>query len=388
MNLPLSYMARIALRAPGLARGIVEGYVRKNVLAPLEYHLGSDGCASTIKEIDLKITNMCNLRCRMCAQWGQSGYNYDRPAEALREVVPAKYYKRVIDDCAPSNPLYYIWGGEPMMYPDILDVLAHIKLRRNPVALINNGTLIEKHAAQLVRMYVDTIMVSLDGPPRLHDEIRGVPGTFDRLKAGCQAILAERSARKQITPVLVLLITINTANVGAIARTARIAERLGADFIGIYWSWFTNHEIGQRHTAFMEKYFGVTPTAWKGFVLDTVGIDVERLIEEVRRVRALKLKCPIIWVPRLAESQIRRYYSDPAHTFGYRRCYTPWWQVEIGPNGDVGPCRDYPDFVCGNIREEPLPVIFNNERFRHFRRVLKANKLTPICGRCCGLMGF
>jgi hypothetical protein len=35
-----------------------------------------------------------------------------------------------------------------------------------------------------------------------------------------------------------------------------------------------------------------------------------------------------------------------------------------------------------------LPEIFNGERFRHFRRVLKENKLLPICGRCCGLMGF
>ena len=388
MNLPLSYMAKVALGAPALARSMVEGHVRKNVLAPLEYRFGRDGYASTIKQIDLKITNVCNLRCRMCAQWGQSGYNYDRPPEVLREVVPAKYYKRVIDDCARSNPLYYIWGGEPMMYPDILEVLGHIKSRRNPVALINNGTLIEKPAAELVRMKVDTIMLSLDGPRALHDEIRGVPGTFDKLSAGCKAILAERSSRRQITPILILLITINTANVSAIAETVRIAERLGADFIGIYWSWFTNHEIGRRHTAFMEKHFCVTPTAWKGFVLDTVEIDVERLIEEIRRVRALKLKCPVLFVPHLAESQIRRYYSDPAHTFGYHRCHTPWWQVEIGPNGDVGPCRDYPDFVCGNIRREPLPVIFNNERFRHFRRVLKANKLTPICGRCCGLMGF
>ena len=83
MNLPFSYMAKVVLGAPRLARGMAEGYVRKNVLAPLEYYLGDDGYASTIKEIDLKITNMCNLRCRMCAQWGQSGYNYDRAPEAV-----------------------------------------------------------------------------------------------------------------------------------------------------------------------------------------------------------------------------------------------------------------------------------------------------------------
>jgi len=388
MNLPISYMARVARRAPRLARDMVQGFLHKSVRAPLECHLGTDGRASTIKEIDLKITNMCNLRCRMCAQWGQAAYNYDRPSEALREVVPAKYYKQMVDDCAHSNPLYYIWGGEPMMYPDILEVLAHIKSCRNPVALITNGTLIEKHAPELVRMNLDCIMVSLDGPRDLHDEIRGVPGTFDALRAGLQSVLHERAMRGQITPILILLITINTANVNAIAETVKIAEQLGADFVGIYWSWFTSREIGDAHTRFMQEHFCVTPTAWKGFLLDTVEMDVERLVEEVRRLRRLRLRIPVLFVPHLSDNQIGRYYRDPAHTFGYRRCYAPWYLVEIGPNGDVSTCRDHPDFVCGNIREEPLPVIFNNERFRSFRRVLKEHKLIPICGRCCGLMGF
>jgi len=388
MNLPIRHLARIAVRAPRLARSLVQGFVRKNLLAPMEYHLRNDDRASTIKEIDLKITNLCNLRCRMCAQWGQSGYNFDRSAETLKEVVPAKYYKKVVDDCAHSNPLYYIWGGEPMLYPDIMEVLGHIKSRGNPCALITNGTLIAEHAKELVEMDLDSIMISLDGPRELHDEIRGRVGTFDEMSAGIEAIQRERRAQRKTTPVIVLLMTITTTNCNAIVETLEVVDRLGADFAGIYFSWFTNRQIGEAHTKFMEEHFCVTPTAWNGFLLDSTQMDVEQLIEEIRRVRRLRLRFPILFVPDLSESQIRRYYRDPAHTFGYHRCYTPWYLVGIGPNGDVGTCRDYPDYICGNIREESLPEIFNGERFRHFRRVLKESKLLPICGRCCGLMGF
>ena len=354
----------------------------------MEYHLGDDCRASTIKQIDLKITNVCNLRCRMCAQWGSSGYNFGRPTRELREVVPAEDYKRMVDDCARFDPAYYIWGGEPMMYPDIMEVLEHIKSRGHLCGLITNGTLVEKHAAALMGMGLDSIMISLDGPRELHDEIRGMEGTFDRMSRGLGAILRERSRRRKATPIIILLMTITATNIDAIGRTLEAAEDLGADFVGIYLSWFTNEQIGEEHTDFMERHFGVTPTAWKGYVSDAGEIEVERLIEEMRRVRRSRVKVPILFVPDLSEDQIRRYFRDPAHTFGHRRCYSPWYVTEIGPNGDVATCRDYPDYVCGNIREESLPTIFNGPRYRRFRRVLKECGLLPICGRCCGLMGF
>jgi len=388
MNLPIGHLVKIAMQAPRLARDCVEVFLHRNLLAPMEYHLGNDCHASTIKQIDMKITNMCNLRCRMCAQWGESGYNLDRPKEVLREVVPVECYKKMVDDCAHFNPLYYIWGGEPMMYPDIMEVIEHIKSRRHSCSLITNGTLIEKHAADLVGSGLDGIMISLDGPREVHDEIRGVPGTFDKMSASIQALRRERRRRGKTTPIIVLLTTITTTNSNAIIKTIEVAEQLGADFAGIYLSWFTDRKIGEVHTTFMEQHLCVTPTAWKGYVSDAAQIDVEQLIKEIRRLRRLKTRLPFLFVPDLSESQLRRYFSDPGHTFGHKRCYSPWHTVEIQPNGDVATCRDYPDYVCGNIREEPLPQIFNGERYKRFRRVLKENKLLPICGRCCGLMGF
>ena len=58
------------------------------------------------------------------------------------------------------------------------------------------------------------------------------------------------------------------------------------------------------------------------------------------------------------------------------------------PNGDVVTCRDYSDFITGNIEENSITEIWNNEKYQKFRNVLKDEKLLPICSRCCGLMGF
>jgi len=388
MNLPLGYFAKVALKSPSLFRSIMEGSFRKFIGAPLEYFLGDGRRASRIKQIDIKITNLCNLRCKMCAQWGQSGYNFGRPAQLLREVLPVQHYKRMVDDCLRMNPLYYIWGGEPLMYPGIMELLGYIKSRRQTVSVITNGTLLESRASEIVRMGVDSVMISLDGPAEVHDRIRGVPGTFEKMAAGLSALLRERARRKKGVPILVLLMTLTGENYRLINKTLQVAQDLGADFAAIYYSWFTTEEIGCAHTRFMEEHFGVTPTAWRGYLSDACGMDTLGLIEEIRKVRAVKYRIPYLFVPDLNEEEIPKYFNEPEHTFGHRRCVSPWYVTEISPNGDVATCRDYPDYTCGNIGKESLLKIFNGPRYGRFRAVLREKGLFPICARCCGLIGF
>jgi radical SAM protein with 4Fe4S-binding SPASM domain len=63
--------------------------------------------------------------------------------------------------------------------------------------------------------------------------------------------------------------------------------------------------------------------------------------------------------------------------------------TEIMPNGDVVPCRDYSDYVVGNINDKSILEIYNGEGYRKFRGLLKNHGgLIPICARCCGLMGY
>lgn len=63
--------------------------------------------------------------------------------------------------------------------------------------------------------------------------------------------------------------------------------------------------------------------------------------------------------------------------------------TEIMPNGDVVPCRDYSDYVVGNITKKSILDIYNDEGYRKFRGLLKKHGgLIPICARCCGLMGY
>jgi radical SAM protein with 4Fe4S-binding SPASM domain len=85
---------------------------------------------------------------------------------------------------------------------------------------------------------------------------------------------------------------------------------------------------------------------------------------------------------------LRTYYTDHRARFGYDQCISIYQVVEINSNGDLSPCRDYHDYVVGNIKEATITELWNSPAYQKFRRSLSQEGLMPVCSRCCGLMGY
>lgn len=360
----------------------------KHISAPREYRRGDGISRLPIQQVSMKITNACNLRCKTCGQWGDTGYNFGKSAEELRKVVPVENYLEMVDRLSKHRPVYYIWGGEPFLYPGLLDLTARIKAQRSLLSVVTNATFLEKHAEAVVQQKWDGLMFSLDGPEAVHDEIRGKKGTFAKVAAGIRAVKAFKKQYGAATPWILPLVTISVWNADTLDEIVDVAAELGADCCIIYLSWFTNETIGAAHTRIFEEKLGVTPTAWKGYLFDH-DVDVEALKASRTRIEAARHKFPILYVPDLPDDQLAEYYANPGHFFGYGPCISPWTTIELMPNGDAAPCRDYPDYVLGNVLETPIEEIWNGERYVTFRKTLKEHGGTfPICARCCGLMGW
>jgi radical SAM protein with 4Fe4S-binding SPASM domain len=168
----------------------------------------------------------------------------------------------------------------------------------------------------------------------------------------------------------------------------RLGEAIRVDGIVVFYGYFQNETSAARHEAVMQEKLGTTPWSWKGYLLGYDTLDTTALVETVRRVHGRTWSFPYVFAPDLAYEDIPRYYREPAETFGYRTCIVPWSMIEIMPNGDVVTCRDYPDYVVGNIKDDTLLDLWNNERYQRFRAVLKSERLLPVCSRCCGLMDW
>jgi radical SAM protein with 4Fe4S-binding SPASM domain len=164
---------------------------------------------------------------------------------------------------------------------------------------------------------------------------------------------------------------------------------MGTDAMVMYPAWFTTLEDGRKHEAEFERRFGYKPFMWKGYVADCHDVDVPALVEELKRIQAdPRVKIPWTLMPDISFDQLDTYYKDHSNFLGYGQCFYPWTYTEIQPNGDVSTCRDYGDYICGNITQDSLATIFNNEKYQAFRKSLRHDGMMPICSRCCGLMGF
>jgi len=376
------------VHTPDLLLHSIKFAVRKRLMVNGDYKLES-GYSAPMRQVNIKITNACNLRCKTCAQWGEAGYMLGAPSSVVRETVPLDVYKKMVDDISGLRPWIYIWGGEPFLYSDLLPLLTYMKQNRLIGSVVTNGVFLAKHAQELVDIGWDALALSLDGTREIHDTIRGRDGTYDQLMASVKAIQDEKKKRSRHKPSIMLVTTVSKDNAGYLEEIFDVGEELGVDLMLLYYAWFTTEEIGHRHEAVMQQRLGITPKAWKGYLWSFAEIDPGSVVESVRQIRSKKYSFPYLLIPDLEYADIPRYYQEPANTFGYERCVYPWMATDIMPNGDVAPCRDYPDYVVGNIKEGSLLNVWNSERYRKFRTALKAEGgLFPICARCCGLMGW
>ena len=357
-----------------------------------------EGLARNIRQLSIRITDRCNLRCHTCGQWGDKGFLHDKDARELfdREIPPGRYLE-LLDDLAAhgQRPTVYLWGGEPMLYKGALDVLEHATRLRMPTMIATNGTGLAKAAERLVSMPMFLLQVSIDGhDAATHNAARPASGggdNFRDIREGLRRVQEEKERQGGKLPLVAALTTISTANSRHLVDIYD-AFSDSVDFFIFYLSWWIDEKRAAAHDADFQRRFGFAPTLHKSWIGDWVNKDVEplaRQFRELERRSAPLSKPPVNILPNITGvDDLRRYYSDHSAAFGFERCISIFRAVEIDSNGDMSPCRDYHDYVVGNVRESTITELWNNEAYRKFRSSLANEGLMPVCSRCCGLMGY
>lgn len=152
----------------------------------------------------LIITDRCNLACRHCAVANIRRINY--PLERLRADMDSLYRQGV--------RILFLYGGEPFLWREggrgLRDVVAAARATGFPlVNVVTNGTV------PLDLPEADLILVSVDGTPAHHDEIRGP--TFERVLANVEAAPVRN---------LCLYMAVNRINVEDVEHVAGLARAL------------------------------------------------------------------------------------------------------------------------------------------------------------------
>lgn len=125
-------------------------------------------------------TRSCGLACKHCRAEAQYGRD---PGE----LTTAEGKKLLDDVAAMGTPICILSGGDPLNRPDLEELAAHGKARGLRMGTIPAATssLTRARIRSLREAGIDQLAFSLDGPTaELHDQFRGVPGSFDKTMEG------------------------------------------------------------------------------------------------------------------------------------------------------------------------------------------------------------
>ncbi len=124
------------------------------------------------------VTKRCNLKCLHCyAQATAAGapdeLSHEEGLDLLRDLKDF------------GVPVVLFSGGEPLMRPDLFDLVDKTVALGMRAVISTNGTLIDRDLARRLKdLGLSYVGISLDGTEAVHDKFRGQPGSFNAAMAG------------------------------------------------------------------------------------------------------------------------------------------------------------------------------------------------------------
>jgi hopanoid biosynthesis associated radical SAM protein HpnH len=138
--------------------------------------------------VELEPLFACNLKCGGCGKIAQ-------PHELLKQRMPVEQAVNAIEES--GAPMVSIAGGEPLMHPQIDEIVRQLLQRKKIVFLCTNALLLPKHLHKFKPHRDFAWMVHIDGLKERHDASVNKDGGFE---GAVEAIrLAQRAGFRVLT---------------------------------------------------------------------------------------------------------------------------------------------------------------------------------------------
>jgi tungsten cofactor oxidoreducase radical SAM maturase len=333
-----------------------------------------------LKKIYVEPTSECNLNCRTCIR-----NSWDEPVGSMEMTV----YRKLLSDIREIKTLQAMafWGiGEPLVHPDIVEMVSLAHELGVRTELITNGLLLSRELAKgLIEAGLDTLVISVDGTTQTsYADIR-TGGDLRLVQDNIRELNMLRAKMLRKIPEVGIEFVAIKSNIDQLPGLAQIARFMEASFIVV-----TNllpctedmkDEILYRLSA------GVNSSAQRSQFFPELILPRIDLRSEYQ-IPLFKLQSRI-GRTELIRKEIREDNYCPFIQEG---------STAITWSGDVSPCialmHSYRCYVLGrekfikrysmgNVAEKKMNNIWDKKEYREFRdRVIKFD-FSP-CIQCSG----
>ncbi|MFZ1291014.1 MAG: radical SAM protein [Melioribacteraceae bacterium] len=332
------------------------------------------------KFISFTLLNACNLRCKMCGQWSETGYVKNKIVDANPQMK-LEVWKKLIDEISQYKIRFIlIRGGEPFLFPKIMDLIKYVNSKNLFLSIDTNGTMIEKFAEELVQLGNMHITFSVDGPEEIHDEVRGEKGSYKKIK---ENITLFNNLEKEYGSKLSksICFTISKYSYEGLGEMPNVAREMGIKSINIVPYYFFNSEVGKKYEFELNELFDTYAYSWKGFQQENSGIDFTIFKAQFEKYISALNGIENFLFMSFKIGEYKEWFDNSSSIVGSEKCMNVESLIDIQPNGDANFCIDFPDYVFGNVKENTIKEIWNSEKAEKFR-IYRRMRPLAICYRC------
>jgi SynChlorMet cassette radical SAM/SPASM protein ScmF len=304
----------------------------------------------------LYLTDKCNLFCRHC--WIQPQSPEPQPTFSFLSL---KDVTAVIEQALPLGLTgVKLTGGEPLLHPEIKEILELLRIKELDCSIETNGTLCTPEIAALIAAGNHSLVsVSLDGAePETHEWIRRTPGCFQTALEGLKNLVGA-GLRPQI------IMTVMRRNQEQLEAVVRLGERMGVGSI---------------------KFNVLQPLA-RGLDVYEAGeaLHIGELIKLGRWVESelsARTTLPLFFHQPAAFRPLSKVLSEDS---GPCDCCGIQGILGVLANGVYALCgigQSVPELVFGQVTAVPLRTVWKNSpKLLELRQGLP-ERLQGICGQC------
>jgi radical SAM protein with 4Fe4S-binding SPASM domain len=319
-------------------------------LPPDSFFFTEDGpILSAPKSVIWDVTYACNLRCPHCLT--------DSGKKKSRELTTKEAYFLI--DTLSNAKIFSLSlsGGEPLLRPDIEDLLTYLADTNIRVGIATNGVKIAERTLRcLGELPIYQVQVSIDGIDENHDRFRGLKGAFD---SACTTI--QRLCEIEIG--VSISTTVTSENIHELDRIIDFAVKIGCS--------------GFKAIPFLPAGRGRSYA--KNLQLDQ---------------RGHLMLCKILTEKNRELNGVMNVSTETCHSFlfnppqkqiqsnGPMGCSAGYDTLSIGADGTAYPCPFLHDFPIGNLLQHPFPFIWRHEPVLQTLRMMEKKHMGEPCGTC------
>jgi len=279
--------------------------------------------------MEIEFSRRCNFRCPYCYQDASARADEELTAEEARDVL------RQARDLGARTIV--VLGGEPMIYPSIMEMLAFIRdLGMNAEIFTNGSRLTPENARKLAQLDVKVVLKFNTKDRELQNRLCGRDDAYDVISSAYANLKAAGYGQG-----------------GRALALSSVISRDNLDELPELWTWI-REEGAEPYFEMITPQGGAKENDW----LDVAPERIERLFAQ------------------LAEIDRKRFGRDwsPQPPLAGNSCLRHLYSCYVDAYGEVMPCVGI-DLVVGNLRKKRLSEIIRDSEvmqdLRGFRKHIK-----------------